>query len=320
MTEAPPLPVCPITLEAFEREAPSFPYSREGLRQLHRNLVEFSPLDLTVEKQIQEAAARADKMSIQGVQPKLSAILKPKDGHFEIVDTGGRYILKPCPPQWSEVPENEALTMTLADHCGIEVPPHGLVAAVDGTWTYWIQRFDRKGRNERIPVEDFAQLQGATRDTKYDSSLERVVATINSFATFPAIERRKLAKRVLFCFLTGNEDMHLKNLSLITRKKKVELSPAYDLLNSSIVLQDPSEESALPIRGRKNNLTRNDLVPYFCQERCQISETEVTKLLEELSTQSASWPSVIRRSFLGDEMKARYLELIEERSRRLFAN
>ncbi len=210
--------------------------------------------------------------------------------------------------------------MTLAGHCGIEVPPHGLVAAVDESWTYWIKRFDREGRNDRVPVEDFAQLQGATRDTKYDSSLEQVVSTIDDFATFPAIEKRKLAKRVLFCFLTGNEDMHLKNFSLITRKTKVELSPAYDLLNTSIVLQNPPEESALPIRGRKNKLTRNDLVRYFCQERCQISEGEVMKLLDELSSQSASWPAIVQRSFLSDKMKERYLDLIEERSLRLFAN
>ncbi len=313
-------PVCPITLDEFERGLPSFPYSGEGLRRLHRNLEELSPLTWTVEKQIREAAARADKMSIQGMQPKLSAILKPKDGKFKIVDTGGRYILKPCPPQWREVPENEALTMTLAAHCGIEVPPHGLVAAAGHSWTYWIRRFDRVGRNTRIPVEDFAQLQGATRDTKYDSSLERVVSTINEFATFPAIERRKLAKRILFCFLTGNEDMHLKNFSLITRKTKVELSPAYDLLNTSIVLSNPGEESALPLRGKKTHLTQHDLVGYFCQERCRILETEVRKLLDELSCRSASWPSVVRRSFLSEEMKKRYLDLIEERSRKLFGD
>jgi len=310
--------VCPITLDEFERDTPSFPYSKEGLRRLHRNLMGLSPLNWTVERQIHEAALRADKMSIQGVQPKLSAILKPKGQRLEVVDSGGRYILKPCPPQWAEVPENEALTMTLAAHCGIEVPHHGLVAAVDGSWTYWIRRFDREGRNTRVPVEDFAQLQGATRDTKYDSSMERVISTIDSFATFPAIERRKIAKRILFCFLTGNEDMHLKNFSLITRKAKVELSPAYDLLNTSIVLQHPTEESALPIRGKKSNFTRNDLIRYLCHERCQIPETEVTKMIDDLSIQSASWPSVIQRSLLSASMKERYSALLEERSLRLF--
>jgi serine/threonine-protein kinase HipA len=144
------------------------------------------------------------------------------------------------------------------------------------------------------------------------------VTTIDEFCAFPAVEKRKLAKRILFCFLTGNEDMHLKNFSLINRKAKVELSPAYDLLNTSIVLRNPREECALPIRGKKSNLTRNDLISYFCRDRCQLSDNEVKKLLDDLESSTTAWPEVIQRSYLSVEMKEHYSTLFEKRCRRLF--
>ena len=312
------MPVCPITLNEFEAGGEDELYSPYGLRRLHKQLEGLQPLAFSAEGQRRKAAAQADKISIQGVQPKLSVVLRVKGRRFEVVDSGGRFILKPCPAEWNEVPENEALTMALADNCGIKVPDHGLVASSDGSWTYWIRRFDRTGRRDRVPLEDFAQLQERTRDTKYQSSMERVIATIDQFCTFPAVEKRRLAHRVLFCFLTGNEDMHLKNFSLITTSGKVELSPAYDLLNTSIVLRDPKEEMALPIRGKKSNLTREDLVDYFCGERCGLSPKVLKALLEELGASAEKWPAVIRRSFLGEEMRGKYLGLLEKRSEGLF--
>ncbi len=309
--------ICPITLHEFEAGEDDVLYSRNGLRRLHSQLARLQPLAISAEDQRREAAARADKMSIQGVQPKLSAVLRVKEGHFEIVDSGGRFILKPCPAEWTEVPENEALTMALAGNCGIEVPNFGLVASCDGSWTFWIRRFDRTGRKDRVPLEDFAQLQDRTRDTKYQSSMERVVATIEQFCTFPAVEKRKLARRVLFCFLTGNEDMHLKNFSLISTPEKVELSPAYDLLNTSIILRDPQDEMAMPIRGKKSNLSREDLVDYFCGERCGLAAKVLEALLDELGASVEKWNDVIRRSFLSEGMREKYLDLLECRSGRL---
>ena len=107
------------------------------------------------------------------------------------------------------------LTMRLAAAAGIEVPVHGLLRSIDGSFTYFIKGLDRDGR-DRLPVEDFAQLSGEGRDTKYDSSMEKVADVIDQFCTFPAIERVKLFERTLFNFLVGNEDMHLKNFSLLT--------------------------------------------------------------------------------------------------------
>ena len=242
---------CPITYDECGSEL----YSLKGLKLISPALKELSLLKLTAEELRAEAMVRACKMSVQGVQPKLSAILNIKKGFFEIVDLNGKYILKPQHTFFQELPQNEDLTMRLAVTIGIEVPLHGLVWSKDDSLTYFIKRFDRKGQHDKIAVEDFSQLAGLGRDTKYNYSMERVVKLIDTYCTFPVIEKTELFKRVLFNFLVGNEDMHLKNYSLITQKGKVRLSPAYDFLNSSIVLKGDIEEIALPVKGKKSNLT-----------------------------------------------------------------
>ncbi len=306
---------CRITLEEISE---GIRYSREGLKRLDPRLMEIDSLPYTLAQQLEEATARAGKMSVQGVQPKLSAVLRIKEGRFEIVDRGGRFILKCCPPQWPEVPANEALTMTLAEHSGIEVPVHGLVEASDGSVVYFIRRFDRVGQRHRLPLEDGAQLLGFTRDTKYDSSMEQVVGMLDRFCTFPVIEKRKLMLRVWFCFLTGNEDMHLKNWSLVSRSSRIALSPAYDLLNTSIVLKNPQEEIALSIRGRKRNLNRHDLLDYLAVERCGLPTELMRSDLEKLLVQAEEeWPAWIRRSFLSEPKREAYLHLVRERFTRL---
>ena len=307
--------ICPITLEPAEGGGL---YSRAGLRSVHPRLENLLPLYLTQEEQLREARLRADKMSIQGVQPKLSAVLKPKEGRFEIVDRGGQFILKPNPPPFEEVPANEALTMTLAEIAGLEVPPHGLVPASDGSWVYFVRRFDRAGRNQRLHQEDFAQLTGAERDTKYNSSLEQIAKVVETHCTFPAIEKAKLARLLLFCFLTGNEDMHLKNFSLVVRKGVVRLSPAYDLLNTTLVLGNASEESALPLRGKKRNFTRSDWVDDLCRERLGLPSAILDPILHTLDTSRDAWVQKIDNSYLSTPAKVGYLEILSDRRSRLF--
>jgi serine/threonine-protein kinase HipA len=157
-----------------------------------------------------------------------------------------------------------------------------------------------------------------TRDTKYDSSMEQVVGMIDRFCTFPVIEKRKLMQRVWFCFLTGNEDMHLKNWSLLSRAGRIALSPAYDLLNTSIVLKNPQEETALPIRGRKRNLNRRDLLDYLALERCGLQPDLMRSDLDKLLVLAeAEWPVWIQRSFLSEPKREAYLHLVRERVARL---
>lgn len=304
---------CLITGEPWEGPGP---YSPAGLRRLDRHLAALAPLPYTRQQLIEEAAARAVKMSIQGLQPKVSTVLRVSEGRMEVVDNGGRYIVKPPHLHYAELPENEALTMSLAATLDIEVPAHGLLLNADGTRSYFVRRFDRQGWSKR-PVEDFAQLTGASRETKYNSSTERLVDVIDRFCTFPVLERLKFLDRLLFAFLTGNEDMHLKNWSLITRDNKVELSPAYDLLNSTIPNPRSREELALPLRGKRSGLRAKEFWTYLAGERLGISPSMIDQTKTRFAQASADWSVRIKASFLSDEMKGRYVSLLDERRRRL---
>ncbi len=300
---------CPITYKLCG----NLLYSEKGLRILSPVLKNLSLLDYSAEELREEAMIRASKMSIQGVQPKLSAVLNIKHGRFDIVNKYGRYILKPQHHIFPELPQNEDLTMRLASIAGIEVPLHGLVYSKDHSLTYFIRRFDRKGQKDKIAVEDFAQLAGLSRDTKYNYTTEKLVRLIDSFCTFPAVEKAKLFKRFVFNYLVGNEDMHLKNYSVVTRNGKTELTPAYDFLNSSIVLKGDMEEIALPLKGKKSNLTSDILIGYFGKERCGLTDKVIDRNLDEIRSGMSRWFSFIDDSFLSPLMKEKYRLLLLNR-------
>ena len=308
--------ICPIT---YKDIPDSYRYSPEGLKKLSPKLTVLNDFPYTAEEQAREAAARASRMSIQGVQPKLSAVVYVEQGVFEVVDQHGLFILKPQNMLYPHLPENEDLTMRLAAVFGIETPLHGLIYVKGGSLTYFIRRYDRPTRKKKVHVEDFAQLSGRSRETKYDSSMEKVVEIIEKYTTFPALELSKLFERTIFNWITGNEDMHLKNFSIIVRDKKVELAPAYDFVNTSIVLNNP-EEMALPLNGKKNNLKRSDLVDYFGRKRLQLSEKVIQNILSRITSVNNDWWMLIQRSFLPDDMKIRYHQMIGERVARLNTN
>ncbi len=308
---------CPINLEPLPAGRS---YSEAGLRSIHSKLKHLEPLEYSYAAQLAEVRQRSDKMSIQGVQPKLSAVLKLKDSSFALVDRGGRFILKPNPLAYEEVPANEALTMRMAAEVGIEVPAHGLLRAEDDSCVYFVKRYDRVGRTGKVHVEDFAQLSGATRVTKYDSSLERVVQLVEQFCTFPAIEKPKLAKRLLFCFLTGNEDMHLKNFSIWMQDAVVSLTPAYDLLNSTLVLENAKEESALPLQGKKRKLTKELWLDYFCKERLKLNEGQIDKIIKDLQKAMPAFNRLIKQSLLSEDRQAGYRTILHARAKKLGLN
>jgi serine/threonine-protein kinase HipA len=304
--------VCPITYEPFNGK-----YSSQGLKKLSRSLTELRDLPYSASDQVLEAAARAPKMSIQGVQPKLSAVLNTRKKEFVLVDTGGRYILKPQNPQYQHLPENEDLSMRMATAAGIQVPLHGLVYSKDGSMTYFIRRFDRVGK-KKIAVEDFSQLMGLSRETKYDASMEKVAQVIDRYCTFPAVEKIKLFKMTLVNFLIGNEDMHVKNFSLMASKGKVGLTPAYDILNTTMVLADPQEEIALPVKGKKRKLDAGILIDYFGRLRLGLNPKIVSSVMDDLTHAMPAWERLIGISFLPDKMKTKYRQLLNSRRERLF--
>lgn len=288
-------------------------YSKKGLNLLSPVLKKLDFLNLSAEELRNEAMLRASKMSIQGIQPKVSAVLNIKDGRFDLVDKNGRYILKPQHHIFPELPQNEDLTMHLASVIGIDVPLHGLVYSRDNSLTYFIKRFDRKGQKDKIQVEDFAQLAGMSRDTKYNYTMEKLVKLLDNFCTFPAIEKAKLFKRIIFNYLIGNEDMHLKNFSVIVQDGKVELAPAYDFLNSSIVLKGDIDEIALPLKGKKSNLNADLLINYFGKERCGLTDKVIYKNLDGIKANLNHWFDLIDNSFLSSEMKEKYRLLLQKR-------
>ncbi|MEI6805547.1 MAG: HipA domain-containing protein [Myxococcaceae bacterium] len=299
---------CPVTLEFCGNEK----YSKQGLALLSPKLVSLQDFPYTAKEQLEQAAEHASRLSIQGVQPKLSVKLNVSKKSFEIVDQFGTFIMKPPHVIYPELVENEDISMRLAKTVGIETPLHGMVYAKDQSLTYFIGRFDRPKRHHKIAVEDFAQLSGASRDTKYESSMERVAALLEKFCTFPLIEKQKLFRLTLFSYLIGNEDMHLKNFSLIRRNGKIELSPAYDLLNSSIVL-NTQEELALPLAGKRSNLTRTDFVNYFGQERLGLSPKIIQLELDNFRKAIPSWGVWLEKSFLSRPMQKKYQDIVAKR-------
>lgn len=303
--------ICPITYEIIK---PSERYSARGLRKLSSKLKKLQDFPYTIEQQIIEARKHANKMSIQGVQPKLSAILNPQKETFELCDTGGTYILKPQNKEYSELPENEDLTMRMAVGL-IETPLHGLIYCADGSLTYFIKRFDRVARGNKIPSEDFAQLAGETRNTKYDFSMEKIIPIIQRYCTFPVLEKTKLLTRIIFNFLIGNEDMHLKNYSLITRENVVELAPAYDFINTTIAIgiNSVKEEIALPLHGKKNHLTKKDIIEYYGAQKLELKPEVINQILTLFQNSIPRWKNLIEISFLSNQSKQEYNQILDQR-------
>lgn len=302
--------ICPITYEEIQK---SEFYSHKGLSLLGKGLNEIRDFPYTNEEQLEQARLSATKISIQGMQPKLSVVFSRKEQSFKIVGKGGKYILKPQSPLFRSIPENEDVTMKMAKVSGIETPLHGLIYCKGGGLSYFIKRFDRTGQNGKLSVEDFAQLSGKTRETKYDSSMENVVKVIKEFCTFPLLENIKLLKRTLFSYLVGNEDMHLKNFSLITTQEGItKISPAYDLVNSKLVMKNSDEELALPIRGKRNRLKKSDLIDYFAVEYMNIPKKVVQSILKEFSETIPLWKKLIEKSFLPNKYKDNYKQILDQ--------
>ena len=130
---------CPISFEPLKEGER---YHQKGLNHLSYKLKDLHPLPFSSQELRYEAMNRASKLSIQGVQPKLSARLNIQKNQFDLVDNYGTFILKPSSDMWPELPANEAITMTIAKHYGLDVPLHGLLFDKEGEPVYFIKRFE----------------------------------------------------------------------------------------------------------------------------------------------------------------------------------
>lgn len=304
---------CMITYDPLE----SGQYSRKGLDRLSPLLTGLEPLPESAEALRKKASLLTREVCIPGSQPKVGATLDVEAGRFSIPGPRPCWILKTPHTLFPHLPENEDLSMRLARLAGIPVPVHGLIPNADGSLTYFIRRFDRIEGGKRIPTEDFAQLSGASRTSKRLGSMESLLTLINQFCSEPELERKALFRRVIFNYLIGNQDMHLKNYALIVRHGYITLSPAYDLVNSTILLNRDADEIGLSLKGIRKNLDADLLIGYFGQTVCALRPAETDAILHEFSQINKTWFSMIAISFLPLEYKALYSFLLEQRLKKL---
>jgi serine/threonine-protein kinase HipA len=260
------------------------------------------------------ATKMAGKMSISGVQEKVSLTLSEDRRNLELVTTGGRYILKPETSRFSSVPQNEQLTMRLARLVSIDVPPCGLVRLKDGALAYIIKRFDRLDDGAKLHVEDFCQLAEKRLRDKYGGSAELCVRIVRKFATEPLVELYKLYRMLLLTWWVANGDMHLKNFSLLTTADGVHrLSPAYDLVCTKLVI--PHDTLALPVGGKNKNLSRRNWLQFA--EYCGIPERAARRVLDEQAAALEPAISLVGKSNLPEPMKREYEAILRENSANL---
>ena len=207
------------------------------------------------------------QVTLTGVQAKLSLHISKGDSdnaakRFTIVGLWGGYILKPATPNYPQLPEVKYLTMHLAEIAKIETVPHSLIRMKSGNLAYITKRIDRV-KKSKLHMEDMCQLTERLTEDKYRGSYEQIAKAILKYSKLPGLDVVNFYEQVVFSFLTGNADMHLKNFSLITRPSLGPiLSPAYDMLCPAIV--DPADdEHALTLKGKKKKIRKGDFVQAF---------------------------------------------------------
>lgn len=258
-------------------------------------------------------------VTVPGVQPKLSLHLEKRgrgrDARFTLVGLEGHYILKPPVARYPEMPELEHLTMRMAECLGIATARCGLIPLEDGRLAFVTRRMDRDGET-KLHMEDMCQLTDRLTEQKYRGSMEQVGKAVLRHCSNPLFDALRLFEVTLFCFLTGNADMHLKNFSLLYRPGgEVNLSPAYDLVATALLLPEDPEESALTLNGRKKRLGRKDFMRFATS--LKLTERQIENTYGRFSKNFEAAFQKVEKGFCSPEMKKRYRELLKERAERL---
>ena len=258
-------------------------------------------------------------IAVPGVQPKLSMSLvnKIRDNsgpRLTVVGAlGGHYILKPPSNRFPEMAENEHVTMRIAEAFGIRVVPSSLIRLLSGELSYITKRVDRTEAGEKVHMIDMFQITEAF--DKYKSSMEKIGKALGSYSSNTLLDQTFYFDRVLFTFLSGNSDMHLKNFSMIESHSGWALSPAYDLLNVAIVLPEDTEELALTLAGRKKKLKREHFERLG--EGLGLTPKQIKRAFSRMAKSRPSATAWIERSFLSGDTKAAYNNVLKERFRKL---
>src|SRR4030066_1093829 len=264
---------------------------------------------------VSEAQKMIGKISISGVQPKLSVHLNRKRKVLEVAEKDGYFILKPRIERFSHLPENENLCMNIAGSLKIETPPHGLLRFPDGALCYVIRRFDRMDDGTKLQQEDFQQLTGI--ENKYSGSIERVGKALLDYSDAPLLDVVILFERLLLFFVIGNGDAHLKNFSLLKKPELgYRLSPVYDVVNSRLVFPSEAEEMSLSINGKRNRLKKEDFIAVA--RYMGIADRAMAAVFDRIENKKDSIKAQVEGSFLPQEMKVTFWEIFEGRWTRLF--
>ena len=279
---------------------PVLPYTRVNIKELAQEIVSAST-------------------TVTGVQAKLS--LDITRGHagepqrFTIVGLWGRFILKPQTDRFANLPENEDLTMHLAEAAGIKTVPHSLIRFADGELCYITRRVDRTKNGDKIAMEDMCQLSERLTEDKYKGSYERIAKLIKQYSAAPLLDVVNFWEVVVFSWLTGNADMHLKNFSLYRPADNYMLTPAYDLLSTSIVMPEDEEELALTLNGKKKKIKRADFEKAMLDSG--MDEKAIEKLFKKFAKTLPKWYALIEESFLPKDMIVAFREKLNTMSARL---
>jgi serine/threonine-protein kinase HipA len=262
-----------------------------------------------------EAQKLAGKLSISGVQPKLSMRL---DGDRLIpVAQDGQFILKPQTQDFAELPQNEYLCMSMGKRFGLRIAPCLLLELSDGAPTYIVKRFDRykKGRRiEKLACEDMQQILGGP--DKYAGSHEQIAQAVRQHCTFVPLELQRLFEVVIFSFAIGNGDAHRKNFSLLTSVDgTIALSPAYDLVSSRLAIPAESDELALTVTGKRSRLRRVDFLAFAAH--LSIAPDYAGQKLADLLNLQGEFTAMIAASRLSPDLRERLSGILTERLDRL---
>ncbi len=280
---------------------PDLPYSEEDLEPLAKKVIQ-------------------SQTAVTGVQAKLSLHItgNPIGGNerrFTIVGLWGGYLLKPPTAWYPQLPEVEDVTMHLAQLAKIKTAPHSLIRLQSGNLAFVTKRIDRT-KNGKLAMEDMCQLTERLTEDKYHGSYEQIAKAIQRHSVTPGLDVVNFFELVLFSFLTGNADMHLKNFSLLEQPGLgMVLSPAYDLVNTALVHPADEEEMALTLNGRKKKLTKQDFVA--AMNTLKLEEKQQEMIFNKMAKAWPHWQELIDRSFMSVEFKEQYKTLLKERMNRL---
>lgn len=276
---------------------PDLSYTRDNLNDLAKQLIR-------------------SQTTLTGVQAKLSLDInkgtKSEGVRFTFVGLWGRYILKPQTDMFYHLPEVEDLTMHLAEIAKINVVPHSLIRFADGELCYITRRIDRTYKGEKLPMEDMCQLTERLTEHKYKGSYEQIAKAIQKFSSVPKLDLVNYWEQVVFSWVTGNADMHLKNFSLFCKENgNYTLTPAYDMLSTALVMPEDIEELALTLNTKKRKIHKDDFVKSM--QMSGLGNKIIDNIFSKFFKIKDKWFEFIDISFLPDEMKNDYKTIIDNR-------